>query len=312
MIKAIIKGIISHLPGQSSFEGTGGSTTSARYCYSVWLRHLIILYELKLNTQPNVIIEFGPGNSIGIGLAALFSCSKKYYALDVVDRCNCKRNLQIFDEIIDLFSNREDIPNDDEFHKMAPRLKSYKFPSHILTEERLNNCFNKKRISMIRDNLLSSSQMRQQASLIRYVCQWNNAQSLDSESIDMIFSQAVLEHVENLEDTYEVMFRLLKKGGIMSHQIGFNSHGVSDFWNGQWSYSDFVWKLIKSNKPYLINREPLSAHIDLLKKCGFKTVFVLSETDTKGINRGQLAKRFKFISDEDLITSCAHVISLKE
>ena len=306
-IKAIIKGIIRYLPGQSSLEGTGG-TISARYCYSVWLRHLTILHELGLNTQTNVIAELGPGDSIGIGLAALFSCSKKYYALDVVDRFNCKRNLQIFNKIIDLFSNREDIPNDDEFPMMAPRLKSYKFPCDVLTEEWFSNWFNEKRINLIRDNLLNLSQIRQEESLIRYICPWNNSQDLNSESIDMIFSQAVLEHVEDLEGTYKAIFRLLKKGGMMSHQIDFKNHGVSDVWNGQWSYSDFVWKLIKSNRPYLINREPLSTHIDLLKSCRFKIVCILPERNTKGINRSQLAKRFKFISDEDLITSSAYII----
>lgn len=310
-IRPIIRGIKRCLPGQYSLKGTGG-TTSARYCYSVWLRHLTILYELGVNTEPNVIAEFGPGDSIGTGLAALFSCSKKYCALDVVDRFNCERNLQIFDEIIDLFLNREDIPNEDEFPMMAPRLKSYKFPYDVLTEERLNNCFDEKRINSIRENLLNLSQMRQDESLIRYICPWNNTQNFDSESIDMIFSQAVLEHVENLEGTYEVMFRLLKKGGIMSHEIDFKSHGVSDLWNGQWSYSDFVWKLIKSNRPYLINREPLSTHIDLLKSCRFKIVCILPERNTKGINRSQLAKRFKFISDEDMVTSSAYIISLKE
>lgn len=32
----------------------------------------------------------------------------------------------------------------------------------------------------------------------------------------MIFSQAVLEHVDDLEHTYKTLYRWLKKGGIMS------------------------------------------------------------------------------------------------
>ena len=43
---AVIKGIVTFIPGITKFiQKTSGATigsTSARYCYSVWLRHLII------------------------------------------------------------------------------------------------------------------------------------------------------------------------------------------------------------------------------------------------------------------------------
>src|SRR5689334_3926898 len=52
--------------------GTGGSS-SARYCYSVWLRHLSMAARLGLNTDPKDVAELGPGHSIGVGLAALLS-----------------------------------------------------------------------------------------------------------------------------------------------------------------------------------------------------------------------------------------------
>lgn len=42
-LKQIIKGIVTFIPGMNQFRAkkTGG-TDSARYCYSVWLRHLIM------------------------------------------------------------------------------------------------------------------------------------------------------------------------------------------------------------------------------------------------------------------------------
>jgi len=61
---------------------------NARYCYSVWLRHLSILNENGLNTNPSVVAELGPGDSMGVGLMTLLTGTKKYYAFDVVRHTN--------------------------------------------------------------------------------------------------------------------------------------------------------------------------------------------------------------------------------
>ena len=47
--------------------GTGGGAQSARYCYSVWLRHLIHAWKNGLPFRPNRVAELGPGFSIGVG-----------------------------------------------------------------------------------------------------------------------------------------------------------------------------------------------------------------------------------------------------
>ena len=49
-----------------------------------------------------------------------------------------------------------------------------------------------------------------------------------SGSVDMILSQAVMEHVEHLEQTYEAMRHWLKPGGLASHAIDFKSHGTAE------------------------------------------------------------------------------------
>jgi len=115
-IGPILKGIKTNFPGIYSVKGAGG-TISARYCHSMWTRHLSIAHEYGLTTHPNVIAENGPGDSIGIGLAGSLSGSKKYCALDVVEHKTSKKNVEIFDELITLFINRENIPNKNEFPK---------------------------------------------------------------------------------------------------------------------------------------------------------------------------------------------------
>jgi len=81
-LKQLIFGMATFVPGiyQLRAKGTGG-TDSARYCYSVWLRHLVMAKRNGLNPYPRIVAELGPGDSLGIGLAALISGCDKYFAL---------------------------------------------------------------------------------------------------------------------------------------------------------------------------------------------------------------------------------------
>ena len=57
-IRTLLGGIASYIPGlyEHFSRGTGG-TISARNCYSVWLRHLVMAYKNGLSTQPDTIAE---------------------------------------------------------------------------------------------------------------------------------------------------------------------------------------------------------------------------------------------------------------
>jgi len=293
--------------------------SNARYCYSLWLRHLSILNKNSLETNPSVVAEFGPGESLGVGLMALLTGSKKYYALDIVKHTNAENNYKLLDKMIDLLLNKTDIPNEEEFPKLHPFLKSYNFPSKIITEQKVMNIINDKdRINHLKDNLLNIQNFNEKESSIYYICPWNDPTIIKNQSVDMIFSQAALEHVDDLRHTYEVMHCWLKRGGLMSHQIDFKSHGTSFAWNGHWSYNDFEWKLIRNNSKYLINREPLSTHIHLLKELGFKIKSIIpvktypSVQYTDSINRNELSKKYQNMSEDDFTTSSAHIISIKE
>ena len=142
------------LPEKFWHRGTGG-TNSARYCYSVWLRHLVIAHMNGLPTAPTNVAELGPGDSLGIGLAALLSGANNYYALDIVKFANIGRNLEVFDELVELFNKRERIPDSTEFPEAYPRLESYEFPAYILTDARLRDTLDQRRVESIRTILTS-------------------------------------------------------------------------------------------------------------------------------------------------------------
>lgn len=132
-LKLFLFGAASFVPGVRNLPNkeTGG-TISAEFCYSVWQCHLVLAGQTNLNSNPKVIAELGPGDSSGIGLAALLCGAEKYYAFDVVGYANIQRNLSIFDDFLRLFKNKKDIPCDQVFPRVKPKLDCYSFPDFLM------------------------------------------------------------------------------------------------------------------------------------------------------------------------------------
>ncbi len=128
---------------------------------------------------------------------------------------------------------------------------------------------------------------------------------------DVVFSQAVLEHVDDLERVYRTIYAALRPGGYASHQIDFKSHHFARDWNGHWTFSDSSWALIRARRRFAINREPLSTHLRLMEACGFRIANVLRTMRPSPIRRADLARRFREMSDEDLQTETALVQAVK-
>jgi hypothetical protein len=302
-------GLATHIPGVAGLraKGTGG-TDSARYCYSVWLRHLAMARDHGLNAAPLVVAELGPGDSLGIGLAALLSGAERYFAFDVVAHTNLENNLKIFDELAELFKNRAAIPGDAEFPRVKPYLDTMTFPAEVLTDERLRNALQEDRLARIRQALLDPSRPD---AMITYKTPWFDPDIMQESCVDMIYSQAVLEHVDDLKNAYHAMHLWLKPDGFISHQIDYKCHNTAAEWNGHWTYSDAAWSLIRGKRPYLLNRAPHSEHIRLLQEQGFGIVAEKKVTTASKLTRAQLAERFKNLSDDDLTTSGAFILAQK-
>ena len=289
----------------------GRGTDVARYCYSVWLRHLVMAYENGMKTFPNSVAELGPGRSLGLGLAALISGSNRYYAFDVIEQVNSKRNIAILEDLIELFHNKSDIPGEDEFPQIKPLLKSYNFPSHILTRSHINNSLRPERLNLLRNLVRRKNYGHNSIFQIKYSAPWYDSEIVEENSIDMVLSQAVMEHVTNISEAYERLYQWIKPGGFMSHKIDYRSHGNSELWNGHWTYSDLLWKLIHGRRTFTINREPHSKHIELTEKMGFNLICNIQDKDYSGIQRHQLSDKFAFLSDSDLNTSGSFIQAAK-
>jgi hypothetical protein len=261
-----------------------------------------------LNTSPKTVAELGPGDSLGIGLAALLSGCDQYYALDVVEYADLERNAQIFDELVQLFSSRTPIPDRDEFPEVKPYLDDYAFPAKVLDKSRLERALEASRLEKIRRSL---TDFRSGQSLIQYRVPWHDASVIERESVDIVYSQAVLEHVDDLRGAYSAMYSWLRPGGYMSHQIDFRCHGTARGWNGHWLYPAPVWRVMRGRRAYLLNRAPHSAHIALIRDTGFEVVCDNTITNTSGYKSHELARPFRHLSEDDLTTSGAFIQAVK-
>ena len=300
------------IPGCQWFKRReGGGAKSARYCYAVWLRHLILARLCGFRMHPDVVSELGPGDSIGAGLAAILSGTRVYMAFDMVPFTTLTGNLKLFDELVDLYRQQASIPGDDEFPDLYPRLEHYDFPAELFPGDHLERALEERRIREIREILATGKCRAKGLADIRYVAPWNSAGQVEAGTVDMIFSQAVMEHVDEPDNAYKAMFRWLKAGGIISHEIDFKCHGTATHWNGHWTYSDPVWRIVRGRRAYFLNRQACSSHLDIIRRTGFEVVHVSRQERVSAITREDLCKSLGRVTDDDLVTASAHVIAKK-
>lgn len=125
--------------------------------------------------------------------------------------------------------------------------------------------------------------------------------NIKNESIDFVFSHAVLEHVSNLDLGLKRVLQLLKRGGFSYHKIDLRDH----FHIRDKCYLDFLkynekyWKFIGDT-----NRVRYSQYIELFKKYNFEILNVklqkmgpLSKIEKM---QEKFCKDFRYLDSKDL------------
>lgn len=288
-------------------SGTGGSV-SARYCYSVFLRHRIIAAQHGLDVNPKTVLELGPGDSLGVGLMALLTGSEKYIAIDVVCHASPTRNIEVLDELVTLLKSRAPIPTDEECSLILPKLPSYDFPHTIFENVDFSTTLAPGRLNKIKAELLGT----ESNGMIRYLAPLGKMEGMDKETVDWIFSQAALEHIDDLEEAYKEFFRCLTKNGVMTHQIDYQCHETAYEWNGHWKYPSWFWAMMRGRLPWFINRRPHSVHCKLQDKAGFLICKEDLDERPSQLAKNQLSRDFVSLSDRDLNTAGAMFVSRKQ
>ena len=301
----LVKGTLTWIPILNAWRLRSASAAgpeSPTYCYAVWLRHLVMLHTCGFQINGARVGELGPGNSLGIGLASLLAGAKYYVGLDVMPFSKADL-VQIFTDLVHKYSRKEPIPGDVDLPRVRPKLDSYQFPHHLIKWSDFGD-----RVEQIRGDLALGVNRGQ---LIHYRAPWTSLNDVATSSLDLVYSQSVLEHVDAVEETYRTMFAWLKPGGYGSHNIDFSAHYLSPFWNGHWAYSDREWWLVRGRREFLLNRKPLSTHLECAQKAGFEILLTKRDTTTDGLATGMLSPRFRALDPADAQTRSAFLILRK-
>ena len=282
----IAKGILTHVPLLLEWRARRArslGTDSAEYCYRVWVRHLCSLSEHGFSVHGAHVGELGPGDSIGTGLAALLSGGGRYTGLDAI-RYGAAIDLEkMLDEIADMLMSRQP----------TPRIS--RFPDEAIDWERF---------AANRDDLRAGIRAGiNNCERLRYQTPWTSPDVVERESLDLVFSEGVLQCIDDLDSTYQAMFYWLRPGGFASHSIGLNATHLLPHWNGHWAFSDREWRVVRGRRPFLLNRLPASAHIRCAAGAGFEVLVVDRAYYPGGLGTASLAPRFRAMDQEDLRTS---------
>ncbi len=129
--------------------------------------------------------------------------------------------------------------------------------------------------------------------------------SIETGTVDLIFSQAVLEHVRKYEflDTMRECFRVLTPEGIASHQVDLKDHLGGALNNLR--FSERVWEsefFVSSG--FYTNRIRFSEILFLFEKAKFIVeVCDVSRWKHLPVKRQSVSNDFLYLSDDDLMVS---------
>jgi SAM-dependent methyltransferase len=299
-LKPLLTGMLTRVvPALRRVRG-GGGTASASYCYEVWVKHLAMLAAGGSCGVPRTVLEVGPGDSLGTGLAALLSGASRYIATDAVRRTDPARDAALLDELAGLLRRRAPRPRKG-WPDYDALLDAGLFPGSTLTDSHLEQALAVPRVAAIREAL--AGRPNEFGIRIEYIAPLTHHVPVAPASVDLVLSHAVLQHVVDLEGCYEQWREWLKPGGRVSCQVDFSGSSLFRHWNGYWACGERTWRLLQGRRAYLLNRAPVSAHLDLLRGNGFELTRLLKRRGGNGIDRRQLAPAWRHLSDDDLACS---------
>jgi hypothetical protein len=276
--QSIVKGIGTRIPGLERLANSAaGSLVGPRYFYSVWLRHLASIAAVRPAFSYEVVAELGPGDASALGICALLSGARRYIGLDRVAFGLRADGREMLDDLHLLFKRREPVPGDDEFPGVYPKLPDYSFPHHALSGKTLETSLAPSPVTHPRGVLMGDMRFADD-SMLSYAAPWDANDMVVPGSVDLLASQAVMEHVDNVSAAYAAMRRWLKPSGIMSHRIDYSCHGITNDWYGHWTVSPGLWRIVRGKPAYLINRLPHAAHAAAMQEASFEILSCTSTT----------------------------------
>lgn len=125
---------------------------------------------------------------------------------------------------------------------------------------------------------------------------------IPDESVDFIWSSAVLEHIRRAEffDTMRELRRIIRSSGVCSHQIDLRDHLGGALNNLR--FSEMIWESdIMAQSGFYTNRIRYSEMLELFQKAGFSVeVMHVNRWNSLPTPKAKLHKIFQNIPEEEL------------
>jgi SAM-dependent methyltransferase len=124
---------------------------------------------------------------------------------------------------------------------------------------------------------------------------------LESDTVGLIYSISVLEHVRDTEHLYREMYRVLRSGGLCSHIIDLRDHHHPeplDFLR----YPDGLWDCMTGRSAGWTNRLRASDHLRLIEAAGLRVHLYDPRYVDEAPSPGDLDARFQGLASDDLRT----------
>lgn len=281
--KIAVKIILSRLPiGPRVWQRLGlfspGFMLDARYAIAVFRSH----YERAGSPAPGfTYLELGPGDSLATAAVAWAHGAEGGWLVDA--GAYASRDIAAYRP---LFSRLAELRNELKLARDAAVLQSCATIDAFLAA---TNCRYRE------DGLMG-------------------LRAVPTATIDVVLSQAVLEHVPRQEfaATIGEFHRLLKPHGRMSHQVDFKDHLGGSLHHLR--FSEGLWEKpwFARRSGFYTNRLVLSEVTAIFNAAGF-AVEIAGRTQWQNLPlaRRRLARQFHGLSDDDLRTSGALLTARK-
>ncbi|BBD07709.1 methyltransferase domain-containing protein [Desulfovibrio ferrophilus] len=209
---------------------------------SQWEEHAS-KYFPNYSIQDKTILELGPGADLGIATILLSKGAESYYAFDIHDLV---KNVQpdFYEKLIDKIAERSDSQDT--------------LPPDLL------------------DTVLTYS--RTGEGKINYICKNTiDFSEIKDRQIDVVFSQAAFEHLDNPQQALSLLSTKCKSGSILVAQVDLKSHSRWVRSNDPlniYKYNDFLYNLLSHKASP--NRVRPSQYQSILKDNGWGDIQIIT------------------------------------
>jgi len=229
----------------------------------------------RLSVQGREVLEVGPGRSLGLSLIFLAAGARRVYAVD---------------RFRHLFWDRL-----DRRHTVAvlERLDAEGWPFAGAARH------------AVRD--IDSENVSFDPDLLIYRQADGAALPLADASVDLTYSNAVLEHVHHPDAVVRELARVTRRGGDSVHEIDFRDHFVERDRLRFLEFPEWEWQLRARLRPGYTNRLRVGDFQRLFREVGFELLsgMITQHFEMKDVEamRPRWASRFRDRSAEELSTA---------